>query len=152
MANSRHTAKLPNPIRIAALAALATAGLTACTGGAGHNGLTLTEGNPRAVIGDYTLDGASQGGEGQGKLTIANGGCLRLDSGGGQEYLLVFPHGTEMLSNGRPGVDIQGKRYLVGDEATFGGGYRTLDNAEHHSVADCQPDGEVFVVQALVGT
>ncbi len=152
MANSRHAAKLSNPIRIAALAALATAGLTACTGGAGHSGLTLTEGNPRAVIGDYALDGASQAGEGQGTLLISAGGCLRLDAGGGQEYLLVFPQGTEILSDGRPGVQIQGKRYLVGDEATFGGGYRTLDNAEQHSVADCQPEGEAFLIQALVGT
>lgn len=152
MKPSRATAKPSNPLRIAALAALATMGLAACVGGTGPSGLTLTKGIPRAVIGDYTLGGPAQSGAGDGKLLVAEGGCFRLDSGGGQKYLLVFPQGTEILTEGQPGVQLDGKRYLVGSETTFGGGYRKLTSAERHSAAACQPDGEVFFIQALAGS
>lgn len=149
MTSIRHKPGVSNSILIFVLAALAATSLTACSDGGGRHELAVTDGNPRAVIGDYELGGAGQTAQLQGTLSVANGGCFHLDEGGGQQYLLVFPQGSETLIDGRPGIQVQGQQYFVGDEVAFGGGFRTLDDAERQSVADCQPDGEVFMVQSL---
>lgn len=80
-----------------------------------------------------------------GTLTRTESGCLALDSGDGQVYVLQFPFGTRLADDGGS-VEVPGLGTLrPGDELSGGGGYVDVPDAPE----ECRLSAEFAVWQTV---
>lgn len=83
------------------------------------------------------------------KLIIANGACFYATASDAAPTLLIFPDDTTLSHEGRPAIELDGKRYLVGSRLKFTGDTVSLSDDQHGQIAPCVPQGKVFQVTGL---
>lgn len=110
--------------------------------------LSVAGDNPAAVLGNHSLGGSAMEAQTSGKLVIADGGCLHVSTDGAAPTLLVFPQEAAPITQGRPGISLDSRDYLVGEQVDFGGGFIELDEQQTTAIARCHPSGNVFLVQS----
>ena len=109
--------------------------------------LALSEGDPRVIRTDAAPGGTSMGALLAGRLAIGRGNCLGVATDKGIA-VPAFPATARLLAGGRPGIAIEGRRYLVGEEVSFGGGLAVLDDEQKRVLAPClgEGDSDIFIV------
>lgn len=112
--------------RMPLVAVVSTAGLTFLSG-CGGAGEVIATGDDIVLVSERTGDGMDA--MGGGRLEMV-GGCL-----GASGAVIVWPHGTEVVSDDPLTVDIPDYgTFTVGDEVRVGGGY-----VVEHSSNDIEP-------------
>ncbi|MGL3807283.1 hypothetical protein ACSYDW_14410 [Paeniglutamicibacter sp. R2-26] len=112
--------------------------------------LALSGSDPRVIRSDAPLGGSSAKALLTGRLGIGRGNCLGVATDKGLA-VPAFPATAQLLAGGRPGIDIEGHRYLVGEEVSFGGGLAVLDDERKRALAPClgEGDSDIFLIGSL---
>lgn len=95
--------------------------------GCGDDGcavLDLSDG-VTAYVSPESPDGAAATALVSGTLAVSDGGCLVLDGGAGERWLLGLPAGTEAGSGPSVAVSVGGETLVVGDVVSGGGGFHS---------------------------
>ncbi len=112
--------------------------------------LALSDSDPRLIRTNAAVGGASMQALLTGTLSVGRGNCLGIATDKGTA-VPAFPHTAVLLDGGRIGIDIQGRRYLVGDQVSFGGGLTVLGEDEKRDLAPCLAEGDtdIFLIQSF---
>ena len=84
-----------------------------------------------------------------GKLIIAERGCLHVTNRKGAPTLLVFPGNAKLDANRKPTMVIDGARYPVGTRLTLTGETMQLDAAQAGQIEPCVARGKVFQIAEI---
>lgn len=134
------------PLRSVGAAVLAICLLLAGTGcSAESSDLSLAGQGPKIVTGTPAGSDTASAADAAGTLVTASGGCLHLQDGA-ETILLIFPEGSEPLTDGQPGVRLSGGELLVGQDIAVSGNYAALDEDEARDITSCRPGDRVLVV------
>ena len=112
--------------------------------------LRHSERDPRYNHTNAAMGGASMQERLAGTLIVGRGDCLGVATDKGTA-IPAFPQTAVLLDGGRPGIDIQGRQYRVGDQVSFGGGLAVLGEVELRTLAPClgASDTDIFLIQSL---
>ncbi|WP_048306627.1 hypothetical protein [Halomonas sp. PR-M31] len=83
------------------------------------------------------------------KLIIANGACFYATARNAAPTLLIFPSDTKITHDGRPAIELEGKRYFVGAHLKFTGTEVTISDDQRSQISPCSPHGNVFQVTGI---
>ncbi|MDN5894469.1 MAG: hypothetical protein L0H93_10630 [Nocardioides sp.] len=109
--------------------------------------LVTTSGRDLTAV---TAKGESTGNESlDGKLIIAERGCMHLTSRTGPPTLLVFPAGATLDADRKPTMVVDGKRYPVGSRLSLTGETMQLTADEAKRASPCVARGDVFRIAAI---
>lgn len=148
--------RLPLLTSTVALAALAL-GLSGC--------ITMSSGEPkfevqtvnRVISPDgYSVLASGSSGNGNsmqaglnGELVLGPGNCIQVLDDTGEAQAVVFPKGTSIVTGPVPGLEVEGKKFAIGDTVGFGGGFMTLSSKARTEAGSCAGDRQPFIVHTV---
>lgn len=101
------------------------------------------------LLGTGTLGGPAQAALLEGELVLGSGNCFQVLDAAGTAVGVLFPQGTTVIGGAVPGLDIDGKKFIVGDKVALGGGFGSLSDKAGQSAGACVGEQELFVVHTL---
>ncbi|PQZ87331.1 hypothetical protein CQ018_17910 [Arthrobacter sp. MYb227] len=116
--------------------------------------LSVSDSKPRFVHSNFGLQEASMQALLEGTLVTGPGNCLGVKGDENTVTLPAFP-GTTVLTEtngGALGIDIEGHKYKLGDEVSFGGGGVPITDADRKAITECSgaiENGSVFFIQQI---